>query len=149
MGAREFAHLEAFAEDDDAAGEIHEFGKFGGDQENGGARAGELIEQVMDFAFGADVNAAGGFIDDQDFALPGEPFGEGDFLLVTAAQTGDWGIDVGSFDAKLVDVTMGEASFIVGADESGGGEIGQRGEGRVLAAIHGENQSLAFAVLWE
>src|SRR5688500_5801774 len=60
--AFEFAHLNAFAEDDDAAGKVHEFRKFGGDQEDGGALAGELIEQLVDFALCADVDAASRFV---------------------------------------------------------------------------------------
>lgn len=147
--AGEFAHLGAFAEDDDAAGEIHEFWEFGGYEEDGGAFAGELIEKLVNFAFRADIHAAGGFIDNEDFAVAGEPFGECDFLLITAAQAGDLSFEAGSFHTQFLGVLLRESAFILLADEAEGREIGQGSERGVLAAIHGEDESLAFAIFGE
>ena len=43
----------------------------------------------IDFLFCADVDAARRLIHNQDIALTREPFGQGDLLLVAAAQAGD------------------------------------------------------------
>ena len=90
LGAGEFAGEAALAHDEDAAAQADEFGEFGGDDEEGFAFEGEFVEELVDFGLGADVDAAGGFVDDEDVAIAGEPFGEGDFLLVAAAEAWRW-----------------------------------------------------------
>ena len=147
MGALEFAHLDTFAQNDDAAGESHDLGEFGGDDKEGDPLTGEFIKKAMDFGLGADIDAAGGFIDDEEIALAREPLGEGDFLLVAAAETGDGSIEAGGFDAELLDVLGSEGALTGFLNEAYAGDKGERGEGAVFAAVHGENEALAFAVL--
>ena len=75
LGAGDFGNEAALAEDEDAGGEVEELGEFGGDEEDGEAGGGEAVDELVDGGFGADVHAAGGFVDYQDFAVAGEPFG--------------------------------------------------------------------------
>jgi len=93
IGTLDFTSDGAIAQDEDAAAEAHDFGEFGGNGEQGDALAGEFIEEVVDLGFCTDIDTARGFIHDEDFALAGEPFGESDFLLVTAAQAADTGFE--------------------------------------------------------
>ena len=146
VGAGEFAGEAALAHHEDAAAEADEFGEFGGDDEDGFAFEGEFVEELVNFGLGADVDAAGGFVDDENVALAGDPFGEGDFLLVAAAEGGDGSFERRGFDAEALGEAGGEVAFGVAADPAEAGELGERGEGGVLAAVHREDEALAFAV---
>ena len=144
--ARQFSHFFAFAHDEDAAAQIHDFGEFAADDNHAGAFAGELVDQRVHLGFGPDINAAGWFVDDQYVAAASEPFGEGDFLLVTTAQARDGRVEGRGFDAKLIDELRDDGSFFFEANEAGAGEFGQSSERGIFGAGHGEDQALAFAV---
>ena len=45
---------------------------------------GERAQQLVDFALGADVDAARRLVEKQDVAVAHEPFGDDDLLLVAA-----------------------------------------------------------------
>ena len=100
----------------------------------------------MDGGFGADVDAAGGFIDDEQPAAAGEPLGDDDFLLVSAGHGGDGGGEGGGFDAESGEVVRGLFAFGAVVEEAESGELAEEGKGKVLAAAHHEDESLAFAV---
>ena len=65
-------------------GDGHEFQEIGGNDEDGLAAVGQGLEQAVDFEFGADIDAAGGFVEEEDVAVAQQPFGDDDFLLVAA-----------------------------------------------------------------
>ena len=46
-------------------------------------------DQLVNVLLGADIDADGRLVDDQDVALRGQPFGDADLLLVAAAQAVD------------------------------------------------------------
>ena len=59
---------------------------------------------MMDLGFGPDVHSAGRLVHNQNVAFAGQPFRQGNFLLIAAAQTRDGRIDRWRFDAQLFDV---------------------------------------------
>jgi hypothetical protein len=97
--------------DDDAVAHAEDFGEFGGDHDDGQALLGEVAHEAVDFGFCADVDALGGFVEDQDFGFGGEPTGECDFLLVAAGESADGGLDGGGFGAHLFDEGFGQFVF--------------------------------------
>ena len=51
--------------------------------------SGQVGEQLVNFELGAHVDAAGGFVENQDVAIAEKPLGNDDLLLVAAAQFDD------------------------------------------------------------
>ncbi len=100
----------------------------------------------MDGGLGANVDAAGGFIDDEEAAAPGEPFGDDDFLLISAGHIFDGGVEGGGFDAEALEIVGGLRAFLGMAEEAEEAEALEEGEGEIFAATHHEDESLAFAV---
>jgi len=86
LRAGEFAGGAAVAEDEDAGAVADDFVEFGGNEENREAVGAELGDELFDLGLGADVDAAGGFVEDDDGGLGREPAGEEDFLLVAAGE---------------------------------------------------------------
>ena len=90
VGAREFAHLHTFAEDDDAAGKVHEFGQFGGDEQDGGALAGELIEGERKHRDNPNANWHNYFTTQRNYQpAEVEPFDDAGGIISIAGGTGD------------------------------------------------------------
>jgi len=103
----------------------------------------------VDLRLGPDIHAAGGLIHDQHRTFAGEPFGQGDLLLVAAAQRGDASFQRGGLDAEPPGEAAHQRLFGGRVDHAEAGEALQRGEGRVLAAVHREHETQALAVFGE
>jgi len=136
----------SLAHDQDARGEIQQFGKLGGDEHDGDALAGEVVDESVDRGLGADVDAASRFIDDQELGVSAEPFGQGDLLLITAAEASDGGFQRRGFDVEAVEKGPGGVSFGVLVYCSHPAESAEHGQGEVLAAAHLQNQTLVLAI---
>ena len=67
---------------------------------------------------GADVDAAGGLIKEDDFAVGLEPFGEDDFLLVSAGEVAGGFVVVRDFDAEGFD-EFGEGGALLAVPDEG------------------------------
>ena len=76
----------ACAHDDDPVGEAEQLGQLGGDHQDGDAGRGQLVDQPVDLELGADVDAAGRLVQDQDARLARQPAGEHHLLLVAAGE---------------------------------------------------------------
>src|SRR5688572_26615419 len=74
--------LAAVAHDDHAVTEPEDLLQLGGDEHDRHALAGELGDQLLDLGLGADVDAAGGLVEDQHLRLRDQPPGEQHLLLV-------------------------------------------------------------------
>ena len=99
-GRRQLADDPALAHHGDPVGEAEQLGHLGGDHQDGDAGGGELLDQAVDLELGADVDAAGRLVQDQDARLAGEPAGEHHLLLVAARELADLLLDGGRLDAR-------------------------------------------------
>ena len=101
---------------------------------------------MVNFGFGADVDAARGLVDQEHVAIAREPFGEGDFLLVAAAQASGECFERWCFDAQALGVLGCKRALGLAAHETQARQQRQRGERGVFAAIQTEDEPLAFTV---
>lgn len=79
----------------------------GGDEE-GHAEAGELEEEVPEFAAGDGVDAGGGFVEEEDLGLVHEGAGHGEALAPAAGEEGGAAVEVG------LEVGEGDEFFAAG-----------------------------------
>ena len=78
----------AFEDGVDAVGEAQQLGQFGGDDDDALALVGQLLDDAVDLVLGADVDAAGGFVQDQQVRVGEHPLGQDHLLLVAAGELG-------------------------------------------------------------
>ncbi len=105
----------ALADDQDPVGETEHLLDLAGDDHDGDAAVGERPDQLVDLGAGADVDAAGGLVEQQHPAVAQQPSGQHDLLLVAAGQGADG------------------AGHAVGGDVEAGGELG--GAAPLLASV--------------
>ncbi len=71
----------------------------------------KLTHQTVDFAFCADVDAAGGLVEDQHLRVHCQPFGEHDLLLVAARKRAGARRDRWRLDGELPALRFGHGIF--------------------------------------
>ena len=103
LGAGELAGLAALRHDQDAVGEEQELGELGADHEDGEALGGQGADEGVDLLLGADVDAAGRLVEEEDARAGGEPLADDDLLLVAAGEGGGGLGDAGAADAEAAD----------------------------------------------
>ena len=59
---------------------------------------GEFCDQGINFGFRTDVHTPGGFIQNENFWVDGEPLGDGALLLIAATEAGHWELHISDFD---------------------------------------------------
>ena len=74
------------AHHENAIAHPEQFGQLGGNHDDAGAGFRQAVHQVVDLDLGANVDAARGFVEDEDARIAGKPLAEHDFLLIAAAQ---------------------------------------------------------------
>ncbi len=134
--AGEFACEPAFAHDENAVGHLNQFGKLGTHHEDSSAGTNEPVHFFEYFLLGADVDAAGRFIEQEDARAPSDPFGDDDLLLIAAAETAGKLRDGAATDTKPVAKVFGKSglfSFLenakaTDASEVGHGDVGSNGQ---------------------
>src|SRR5688572_3133637 len=82
------------------------------------------------------------FVHNEDAAGAGQPFGEGDFLLVAAAQAGHLIVEARGFDPKLLNELARRFMLFTAANEAGRREFRKGRQRSVLDARHGEDEAL-------
>ena len=122
LGAGELAGLAALGHDEDAVGEEQELGELGGDHEDGEALGGERADERVDLLLGADVDAAGGLVEEEDARAGGEPLADDDLLLVAAGEGGGGLGDAGAADAEAADGVVGDGGLAGGAADAEAGD---------------------------
>lgn len=145
----DFSGDSSLVHDEDTVAHTEDFGQFGADHKDGFSLLGEVVDEEVEFVFGADVDAAGGFVEDDDVAVTFEPFSEDDFLLVAAGEVLDDFVVVGNLDAQVVDVSGQGVSFASMVDEAEGGKAGQVGQREVFADGVVEDEPVGFSVFGE
>src|SRR5689334_17754637 len=81
LGAGEFVGDRAVAEDEQSVADREQLWVLGGDDDDSAAGVGKLPDDLDDLGFGADVDAGGWFVHDEDAGLGAEPLGDDDLLL--------------------------------------------------------------------
>ena len=103
------------------------FFEFGRDDKHASAAVGELMDELVNFEFGANVDATGGFIEEQNFGTNEEPFGEDDFLLIAAAESAD-GLRIGGVRCEADGgADLGDGGFHGSEIEEAGGTAREGG----------------------
>ena len=86
VGAGDLGGDAALVQDEDPVGHREDLGQVARDEDDPEAGRGELGDDPVDLDLGADVDAAGRFVEDQQARLRGQPLGQDDLLLVAARQ---------------------------------------------------------------
>ena len=143
----DFAGDSAFVHDDDAVAHAEDFRQFGADHEHGLALFGELVDQLINFVLGPDVDASGGFVEDDHLGVALEPLGENDLLLVAAGKRAGDLLGAGDLDLNLVDVSGEGQSLFTLPNEAARGEVAEIRQSEVFADRLAEDESLRLAIL--
>ena len=88
LGAGELADEGAVVHDADAVADAEQLGHLRGDHHDALAGLRQLVDDTVDLVFGADVDAAGRLVEDQDLGVGHQPFRQHDLLLVAAGEVG-------------------------------------------------------------
>ena len=110
-----------------------DFFQLGRNKDNGHALLAEVFHFTGNFEFGADIDAAGGLVEDEQFRAGGEPAGEDDFLLVAAGEVFDGGFGVGGFDVKSLDETVGDLPLLASGNGTEPPALGLQDQKNILA----------------
>ena len=105
-----------------------------------------FAHQAVNFGLGADVDAAGGLVEDHHLGSHGEPFAEDDFLLVAAAEIESQRFGAGRFDVERANLLGRRFAFPIAADQERGGETAERRERGVFADGHFDDEAFAAAI---
>lgn len=130
-----------------AVTDTDELGQLGGNHDDGLACIGKLIDDFVDLILGADVDASGRLIEDEDVRLRDNPLGEQHFLLVTTGEGGDIHIDVMALDVEVLAVLFNFLALKVVVHNPALADLGQGGQGRVLSDVLQQVQTVALTIL--
>ncbi len=86
LGDVELGRLHPFAEHDDPVAHAEHLRKLGGDHDDGLALPDEAVHEFVYLGLRAHVDAARRLVEDEDLAVPHQPFGDDDLLLVAAGE---------------------------------------------------------------
>ena len=86
LAARDLAGEPAPVEDEDAVAEADQLRQFGRAEEHDAAVRRHLADQAVDLALGADVDAAGRIVEQEDLGPDLQPLADDDLLLVAAGE---------------------------------------------------------------
>ena len=137
------------AEDQHPVHQLEVLVDLGRQHDDGQPGGGQLAQQRVDVALGADVDAAGGVVEQQHRRVAGERAGDDHLLLVAAGQRGDRVGVAAEPDLEPVDVAREPGGGVAGGDQPaariGGQRRGrevlpdrQRREDRLLAPVPGD-----------
>ena len=107
---------------------------------------GELVDELVNLVLGPDVDAAGGFVEDDDLGVALEPLGENDLLLIAARKRAGDLLRAGDLDLNLVNVSGEGLSFLFLPDEAARGEVAEVRQTEVFADRLAEDESLCLAI---
>src|SRR3954471_18131568 len=73
----------------DAVADARDLIEFGRDEQHGHPVGGQIADQFLDLSLGADIDAAGRLVEDEQRGLSDQPAGQQHLLLVAAAEVLD------------------------------------------------------------
>ena len=112
------------------------------------ARVGELAHQAVELLLGADVDAAGRIVEQDDARVGHQPLGDDDLLLVAAGQGRDRLVGLADLDLQLRAIAASIAALArPSVDERSAREPAERGDARFVGDRHRQHQAFGLAVL--
>ena len=86
-------------------------------QQTGNSIRGKFMDKIIDFPPGPDIHTAGRFVKNEYDRIGIKPFGQSDFLLITAAEAGNCNICTLTSDAEAFDIFQrGKQLFLFAHD---------------------------------
>ena len=119
----------------------------GRNHDNGLALLYQLAEQQVNIALGADIDAAGRLIEDDDIRVVQQPLGDNDLLLVAAGQVARNLVAGRSFDVQLFDVLHGSGACLVLVVKAVAEQLFDGYHGDIVVYRAAEVQTSDFSVL--
>ena len=147
-GGADFDNVAA-AHDGDGVADAEEFGEVRADKDDRFAIGGEFADEFVDLGFAGDVDAAGWFVEEEDFGLAMEEAADGDFLLVAAGEFADGLQRAAGADAEAVHPIAGGAVLLGEIEETGARKRFEAREGEVFGKVEVEHQALFLAIFAE
>ena len=103
LAAPEIADYGAIPQDEDAVADREQLGVLRGDDDDRLPVISQGTDHVEDLGLGADIDAGGRLVKDEDVGLSAEPLGDDDLLLVAAGEQPDRSTRVGGLDGEPLD----------------------------------------------
>src|SRR5262249_55072817 len=105
------------------------------------------FDQVIDFLFGTDVNAARRLVEEQHAWPEQQPFGQYGLLLVAAAEVQDEALAIGRADIQTLNHGVRVAAFLLAIEKAGRPAIAfQARQTDIVLHGHFQNETLLLAV---
>ena len=76
----------------------------------------QRVHELFDLGFSADVDAAGGFVEDDEFRFQGQPPREQHFLLIAAGKILDRRLRTWGLDIQRANIMLGESLLVLARD---------------------------------
>ena len=103
----------------------------------------------MDLGLGPDVNTPGWLIDYQHPTLAGQPFGQGDLLLIPATQARNGDLNGRCFDPQPAEQPLDLVPLAAAIQPAPVGPTLEDCQRPVLTAVQPQHQTLSLAILWQ
>src|SRR5918995_6483591 len=136
----------SLAQDDDAARRVDHLLELGGDHQDAEAATRELPHQGEDLRLGADVDAPGRLVEDEEARVHAQPAREQHLLLVAARELADRLLGARALDAEALDEAVDDLAAPRLVDDAAAGEMGHQRQGHVLAHREARDDPLELAV---
>ncbi len=120
----------ALAHHHDSVGQDRQFLNIGRNDDDADAAPRQFAKGLVNLFACADVDAAGGLVEDQELGVRTQPSRDQGFLLVTSREARNPGRRARGFDAKVLDQAAGLLSHLLGREEGQKLDDAQRLEGR-------------------
>src|SRR5690625_3304077 len=147
LGRGQFADDPSVGHDDDAVADTEHLGQLARGQQDRAAVVGDAVDEFVDLDLGADVDAAGGLVEQQHLGAGEDPAAQDDLLLVSAGQGADRLGHVVQPDPHALGDVACPAALAGPIGENAACAAAQRRVSEVVLNRGGEHQSLALAVL--
>src|SRR3954451_19912993 len=98
----------AVAQYGDAVADARDLIEFGRDEQHGHAVGGQIAYEFLDLGLGADIDAAGGLVEDEQRRLGDQPAGQQHLLLVAAAEVLDGRVRISGPDVEHLHIASYE-----------------------------------------
>lgn len=147
-----FAELTA-AHDGDAVADPEKFGQVAADDQNrfgfyafGSIALGERVDELINLGLGADIDASGRLIEQQNIDVGMQEPGDGYFLLVAAAEVADGLLGRLAFNWNTFDPRIASLGLSRWENQATGTEAVQLGQGEILGDAETGGEALRLAV---